>query len=79
MMHKDAKIYIAGPRGMLGSAVWRALEKKGYTQLIGKTSASFDLRNQQAVLDFYKNEKPEVVINAAARVGGIFYIKTKLL
>ena len=79
MMHKDAKICIAGHRGMLGSAVWRALEKKGYTQLIGKTSASLDLRNQQAVLDFYKNEKPEVVINAAARVGGIFYIKTKLL
>ena len=71
MMHKDAKIYIAGHRGMVGSAVWRALEKKGYTQLIGKTSASLDLRNQQAVLDFYKNEKPEVVINAAARVGGI--------
>ena len=71
MMHKDAKIYIAGHRGMVGSAVWRALEKKGYTQLIGKTSASLDLRNQQAVLDFYKNEKPEVVIDAAARVGGI--------
>ena len=71
MMHKDAKIYIAGHRGMVGSAVWRALKKKGYTQLIGKTSASLDLRNQQAVLDFYKNEKPEVVINAAARVGGI--------
>ena len=79
MMQKDAKIYIAGHRGMVGSAVWRALEKKGYTRLIGKTSASLDLRNQQAVLDFYKNEKPEVVINAAARVGGIFYIKTKLL
>ena len=71
MMQKDAKIYIAGHRGMVGSAVWRALEKKGYTQLIGKTSASLDLRNQQAVLDFYKNEKPEVVIDAAARVGGI--------
>ena len=71
MMHKDAKIYIAGHRGMVGSAVWRALEKKGYTQLIGKTSAQLDLRNQQAVLDFYKNEKPEVVIDAAARVGGI--------
>jgi len=79
MMHKDAKIYIAGDRGMVGSAVWRALEKKGYTQLIGKKSTSLDLRNQQAVLDFYKNEKPEVVINAAPRVVGIFYIKTKLL
>ena len=53
-MHKDAKIYIAGHRGMVGSAVWRALEKKGYTQLIGKTSAQLDLRNQQAVLDLIK-------------------------
>ena len=77
MMHKDAKIYIAGHRGMVGSAVWRALKKKGYTQLIGKTSASLDLRNQQAVLDFCKNEKPEIVIDAAARVGDIFLYKDK--
>ena len=62
---------------MVGSAVWRALEKKGYTQLIGKTIASFDFRNQQAVLDFYKNEKPEIVIDAAARVGDIFLYKDK--
>ena len=71
MVTKDTKFYIAGHRGMVGSAVWRALEKKGYTHLIGKTSAELDLRNQQAVLDFYENEKPEVVIDAAARVGGI--------
>jgi len=71
MVKKDTKIYIAGHRGMVGSAVWRALEKKGYTNLLGETSAELDLRNQQAVLDFYATEKPEVVIDAAARVGGI--------
>ena len=70
-MDKNNKIYIAGHRGMVGSAVWRALEKKGYTNLIGKTSAELDLRNQQAVKDFYTTEKPAVVIDAAARVGGI--------
>jgi GDP-L-fucose synthase len=70
-MNKSSKIYIAGHRGMVGSAVWRVLEKKGFTNLLGKTSKELDLRNQQAVLDFYKNEKPAVVIDAAARVGGI--------
>ena len=54
MIKKDAKIYIAGHRGMVGSAVWRALDKKGYTNLLGKTSTELDLRNQQAVTDFYK-------------------------
>ena len=57
-MDKSLKIYIAGHRGMVGSAVWRALEKKGYTNLIGKTSKELDLRNQQAVSDFYKKEQP---------------------
>jgi GDP-L-fucose synthase len=70
-MDKNTKIYIAGHRGMVGSAVWRALEKKGYTNLVGKTSADLDLRNQQSVLNFFQNEKPEVVIDAAAKVGGI--------
>ena len=56
---------------MVGSAVWRALESKGYSNLIGKTSAELDLRNQQAVNDFFKHEKPDVVIDAAAKVGGI--------
>jgi GDP-L-fucose synthase len=56
---------------MVGSAIWRALEKKGYSNLIGKTSAELDLRNQQAVINFYKKEQPEVVIDAAAKVGGI--------
>ncbi len=70
-MDKKTKIYIAGHRGMVGSAVWRALENKGYSNLLGKTSTELDLRNQQAVLDFYTTEKPEVIIDAAARVGGI--------
>ena len=71
LIKKSTKIYIAGHRGMVGSAVWRALESKGYYNLIGKTSGELDLRNQQAVLGFYATEKPEVVIDAAARVGGI--------
>lgn len=65
------KIYIPGHRGMVGSAIWRALNSKGYTQLIGRTSQELDLRNQQAVADFFAQEKPDVVIDAAARVGGI--------
>ena len=56
---------------MVGSAVWRALVSKGYSNLIGKTFSELDLRNQQAVNEFYNLEKPEVVIDAAARVGGI--------
>lgn len=71
MITKNTKIYIAGHRGMVGSAVWRALELKGYSNLLGKTSTELDLRNQQAVTDFYNKEQPEVVIDAAAKVGGI--------
>jgi GDP-L-fucose synthase len=56
---------------MVGSAVWRALASKGYTNLIGKSSKELNLTNQQSVLDFYKKEKPEIVIDAAAKVGGI--------
>lgn len=70
-MQKTSKIYIAGHNGMVGSAIWRNLTAKGYTNLIGKSSKELDLRNQQAVNDFFENEKPEVVIDAAARVGGI--------
>lgn len=70
-MNKVTKIYIAGHRGMVGSAICRKLEKEGYTNLIGKTSSELDLRNQHAVKDFFETEKPEVVIDAAARVGGI--------
>ena len=70
-MEKKTKIYIAGHNGMVGSAIWRVLVSRGYSNLIGKTSKELDLTNQQGVSDFYKNEKPELVINAAAKVGGI--------
>ncbi|WP_127844484.1 GDP-L-fucose synthase family protein [Psychroflexus aestuariivivens] len=70
-MNKTSKIYIAGHRGMVGSAIWRALEAKGYTNLIGRSSKDLDLRNQEAVQSFFNKEQPEVVIDAAARVGGI--------
>ena len=70
-MEKSSKIYIAGHKGMVGSAIWRALESKGYTNLIGRTSKELDLRNQQQVQAFFQTEKPDVVIDAAARVGGI--------
>ena len=56
---------------MVGSAVWRALDNNGYTNLIGLSRSELNLRNQQAVLEFYKEEKPEIVIDAAAKVGGI--------
>jgi GDP-L-fucose synthase len=70
-INKNTKIYIAGHRGMVGSAIWEALEAKGFNNLIGKTSIDLDLRNQQAVLDFFKKENPVVVVHAAAKVGGI--------
>lgn len=70
-MNKATKIYIAGHNGMVGSAIWRALSAKGYTNLIGASSKELDLRNQQAVKDFMAKEKPEVIIDAAAKVGGI--------
>ena len=70
-MNRDSKIYIAGHRGMVGSAVWRALEVAGYTNLIGKTSKELDLRNQVDVNNFIAEQKPIIIIDAAARVGGI--------
>ncbi|MDA7549323.1 GDP-L-fucose synthase [bacterium] len=70
-MNKCDKIYIAGHRGMVGSACWRALEAKGYTNLIGKTSKELDLRDQMAVEAFIRSEKPFAIIDAAAKVGGI--------
>lgn len=70
-MNAKIKIYIAGHRGMVGSAIWRVLERKGYENLIGRSSSELDLRDQVAVQDFFKQERPDVVIDAAARVGGI--------
>src|SRR5210317_847018 len=71
MVKKSDKIYIAGHHGMVGSACWRALEAEGYTNLVGKTSKELDLRDQKAVEDFIKSEKPVAIIDAAAKVGGI--------
>lgn len=71
MIEEKSKIYIAGHRGMVGSACWRILEEQGYVNLIGKSSEQIDLRNQRAVNEFIKFEKPDIIINAAARVGGI--------
>ena len=71
MIKKSDKIYIAGHRGMVGSACWRALEAKGYTNLAGKTSKELDLRDQRAVEEFVSAEKPVAIIDAAAKVGGI--------
>lgn len=70
-IEKSSKIYVAGHRGMVGSSIWRALESKGYINLIGKSSKELNLKNQEAVIKFFKTESPEVVIDAAARVGGI--------
>ncbi len=71
MIHNNSTIYIAGHNGMVGSAIWRTLTAKGYTNLIGASSKELDLRNQQAVSDFILKIKPDVIIDAAAKVGGI--------
>jgi GDP-L-fucose synthase len=70
-MNKQDKIYIAGHRGMVGSAILRALQAQGYSNFLLRTSAELDLRNQQAVADFFAAEKPDYVFLAAAKVGGI--------
>lgn len=70
-MEKSSKIYIAGHRGMVGSAIVRKLEKEGYTNLIYKTSKELDLKDQAQVQEFFESEKPEYVFLAAAKVGGI--------
>ena len=70
-MEKESKIYVAGHRGMVGSAIVRKLTSLGYANLLTRTSAEFDLRNQQQVADFFDIEKPEYVFLAAAKVGGI--------
>jgi GDP-L-fucose synthase len=70
-MEQIAKIYIAGHRGMVGSGLERKLRKEGFSNIVTRTSSELDLRNQQAVNDFFEKEKPEYVILAAAKVGGI--------
>ena len=71
-MNKETKIYIAGHNGMVGSACWELFYDRGYKNLLGKSSSCLDLRDQKSVEEFFKNEKPEVVVDAAAKVGGIF-------
>lgn len=68
----NPKIYIAGHRGMVGSAIERTLRKQGFTNIVGKTHAELDLTNQNAVAEFFAQEKPDQVYLAAARVGGIY-------
>src|ERR1700744_1163079 len=70
-MEKDARIYIAGHRGMVGSAIHRRLQKEGFTNFITRVSTQLDLRNGQAVANFFAAEKPDYVFLAAAKVGGI--------
>ena len=70
-IRKDAKIYVAGHRGLVGSAIVRSLEKKGYTNIVVRTHSELDLTDQAAVNSFFETEKPEYVVLAAAHVGGI--------
>ena len=70
-MNLDSIIYVAGHRGLVGSAIMRKLKEKGYTNLVKRTSRQLDLRNQGATERFFKKEKPEYVFLAAAKVGGV--------
>ena len=71
-MEKNAKIYVAGHRGLVGSAIMRCLEQHGYENIVVRTHAELDLRNQEAVNRFFAEEKPDYVFLAAAKVGGIW-------
>ena len=70
-MEKNSRIFVAGHRGLVGSAICRALERQGYTDLVLRTHAELDLTDRTTVLEFFKQEQPEFVFLAAARVGGI--------
>ena len=70
-LSRDARIYVAGHRGLVGSAIWRELQRLGFTRLIGRAHAELDLLDAAAVRKFYTQEKPEYVFDAAAKVGGI--------
>jgi GDP-L-fucose synthase len=71
-MKKDSKIFVAGHKGLVGSAIVRNLKENGYTNILTKTRQELDLLNQKDVLDFFEDQKPEYVFDAAARVGGIY-------
>jgi len=70
-LNRESKFYVAGHNGMVGAAVWRHLEASGFKNLVGKRSSDLDLRNREAVFEFFESEKPRYVVLAAARVGGI--------
>jgi GDP-L-fucose synthase len=76
-MEKDARIYVAGHRGLAGSAIWRELRRQGFTNLIGRTHAEMDLLDPAMVAKFYESERPQYVFVAAARVGGIHANNTR--
>ena len=71
-MKKDSKIYVAGHRGLVGSAIVRELKKKGYINIVGRTHKELDLMSSKEVENFFNEEKPEYVFLAAAKVGGIY-------
>lgn len=75
-MDKDSKIYVAGHKGMVGSAIVRELQKQGYSNIVTRTHAELDLTDQMAVKDFFAAERPEYVFLAAAKVGGIIANQT---
>lgn len=70
-LDRHAPVFVAGHRGLVGSAVWRLLESAGFTALVGRTSAELDLRDRDAVFDFLQTERPAAIVLAAAKVGGI--------
>ena len=76
-MDKTDKIYVAGHRGLVGSAIVRSLQEKGYTNIVGRTHGELDLTNQADVCRFFENESPDIVVLAAAKVGGINANNTK--
>lgn len=76
-LEKSAAFYVAGHKGLVGSAIWRGLENRGFTNLIGKSSSELDLRDREAVRSFFEANKPKYVVLAAAKVGGILANSTK--
>lgn len=70
-LDRDGRVYVAGHRGLVGSAIVRKLEAEGFTDVVGRSSAELDLKNRDAVFDFFRETKPKVVVLAAAKVGGI--------
>ena len=76
-IERSSRVYVAGHRGLVGSAVWRHLESQGFTDLVGRTSSELDLRQRENTFAFFAEQQPEVVVLAAARVGGILANSTQ--